>query len=113
MNPFANFFIIQNATAIAARKHKEDDVCPSCDKPEDIICKCRHCGHEYNLDDEAEVSGWSILFWVLVVVAFVVLLTTFMQWTLKIDDKGFDRTYVQYLGDQLTYFWEKIVLNLI
>lgn len=113
MNPFPSFFIIQNATAIAAKKQKEAEVCPSCNKPEDIVCKCSHCGHEYNLDEETQESGEGFLAVVLITILIAVLLILFSSWTSKLDEKGFDRTFVQYLGDRLTYFWENIVLKLI
>ena len=104
---------MQSAAAVTASNANEDDVCPSCNKPEDIVCKCRHCGHEYELDESDETNGWVILAWTLAVIAFAVLVAMFCSWTLKIDDKGFDRTFVQYVGDQLVYFWKKIILRLI
>lgn len=109
MNQIANIFIMQSAAAVAASNANEDDVYPSCNKPEDIVYKCRHCGHEYELDESDETNGWVTLAWMLAVIAFAVLVAMFFSWTFKIDDKGFDRTFVQYIGDQLTYFWKKII----
>lgn len=106
---------IQNAANVAANiaANDETDVCPSCNKPENIVCKCGHCGHEYEFD-ESESGGWSIVFlWLFVGFVSTFLIFSFCSWVIHLDDKGFDRTFIQYIGDNLVYFWKRIILKLI
>lgn len=88
------------------------ETCPSCNKPEDTVLVCNHCGHKYI--DEESASGWTI-FWFITIVVFVVLfLLTFMSWAFEAthNDK-YDKTFWQYLVDGAKHLWKRIFTKLI
>lgn len=100
-----------NITPIFIHTPHVPEKCPGCGKDEDTVLVCRNCGHEYV--DEESPSGWSIFFLIVGIVLGIALLMIFLNWLFHIDtDEKFDRTFIQYLGDCLKYFWEKIVKRL-
>lgn len=59
--------------------HREPSRCPKCDKKENIVEVCKHCGYEY---EEESLTGWDILIGIFV--AWVIL--TIGYWILQSVD---------------------------
>lgn len=55
--------------------------CPECGKPEKIVCKCGHCGHEYK--DEECLNPLGL---VAVVILLLWLFVTVVVWMIGGDD---------------------------
>ena len=52
----------------------EEEVCPNCWKPEDIVEVCKHCRYEY--EDDSDISFWDVI--IMAVVLFLVIAAIFM-----------------------------------
>lgn len=57
--------------------HREPK-CPECGEPENIKQTCRHCGYEY--DEDNELNFKDVLFIMFAVIVFVWAIITLMMW---------------------------------
>jgi uncharacterized protein (DUF983 family) len=94
-------FLIQPST--------EPEACPACHKEEDTALVCRHCGHEYETEDE---GGWPV--WLtLTVITFIILFALhFCIWALASANGDTQMTYWQAILKTVRYIWERIITRI-
>ena len=64
---------------------EENERCPKCGKPEEIVEVCKHCGHEYEYEEDigiiAKIISIAILIFVLIFIAWFLL--TLLFWLVE------------------------------
>ena len=85
------------------------DTCPSCHKEEDTALVCRHCGHEYEIEEEKAMPYWLVFLIILLIFIF------FVHFTMLMFDSfnGYtDDTYLERMGETMRYLWERIITRI-
>lgn len=57
--------------------NQNEEVCPNCGKPEEIIEVCKHCGHEYEYES---LSVKEKIIFALFVIVFIWVMITLFEW---------------------------------
>ena len=81
---------------------QSESKCPECGKSEKIIEVCKHCGYEYEQDEE-EYSWTKIILITIGILIVVWLLASIMAWAVDQDLNTTDKTFIEYVKDQGIY----------
>ena len=87
----------------------EPDTCPACHKEEDTALVCRHCGHEYETEDESGSPMWLTL----TIITFILLFALhFFAWTVDSVNGWTTDTYWERILETIRYIWERIITRI-
>ena len=101
---FTNHFMI-TPVVIPVIVHEEEDVCPNCGKPEEIIEVCKHCKHEYEEDEDFNITWWDITSVILFFIWILWIICILFDW-LFMADRGYSykNSLREELSEQVEWF---------
>ena len=87
----------------------EPDTCPVCHKEEDTALACRHCGHEYEIEEEKIMPHLLII---LITILIFIFFALFAIWMFYLFCRYSDNTYLERIGEIMRYLWERIITRI-